>query len=250
VLKFIIYEDSEPFKTKIKKVVENLMLPMTTEYKTLEFSKYDKLLETTINKDDEQKIYILGIAVGNVSGLDVAKKIRDNDWKSIIIILSAHYDLIYTALKTRLMLLDFISKFDNYEKNLLDTLKIALLILNIRNLITLEYNYHITKIDLDSILYITTDTEKRRIVVRTRSKIYYSNKTLSKIKIELPDSFKYSHRACIVNSNNIKGVNLKSRVITFKNDEIVALLSEKHRKKIIEICKFTFIFFISNSLSY
>ena len=236
-MKFIIYEDNEQYKKTIKKVIEKLMMQETIEYKTLEFSKYDKSLETIINKGDEQKIYILGITVGNVSGLDIAKRIRDNDWKSIIIISSAHYDLIYSALKTRLMLLDFISKFDNYENNLFDALKIALKASNVRNLLSLEYKHHFSKIDLDSIIYIATDTEKRRVVIKTCSENYYSNKTLSKMKMDLPNFFQYSHRACIVNSNNIKKVDSKNKIITFKNNEMLSLLSEKYKKEVIKSYK-------------
>lgn len=237
MIKFVIYEDNEQFKKIIKRVINKLMFPISEEFKIIYFSNYGNLLETTIKQVEERKIYILGISVGNVSGLDIARKIRDYDWRSIIIILSIHYDLIYDALKTRLMLLDFISKYDDYEIKLMDSLQIALKAVRATNLLNLEYKHNFSKIDLNSIVYLTTDLDKRRTVIRTYSEIYYSNKTLYQIKNDLPDFFKYSHRACIINSNNIKSLDLKNKRITFINNEIVSLLSEKYKKDIINICK-------------
>src|SRR5574344_1535458 len=69
----------------------------------------------------EYKIYILNIEVGELSGLEVAKKIRDKDWDSIILILTSHYELENMAYKSKILLLNFISKFDLFDKKMTET---------------------------------------------------------------------------------------------------------------------------------
>ena len=109
MLHFIVCDDNVVIREKINKIITKLMLPTDVEYKTIFFSQYDKQFFQTINKKVGKKIYILDIEVGTYSGIDIARKIRERDWESIIIILTAHYELAYDSFKKRLMLLDFIS---------------------------------------------------------------------------------------------------------------------------------------------
>ena len=72
------------------------------------------------------KIYILDLELPGKSGIDIAREIRKVDWDSIIIILTSHDELELKLLKEKLLILDFISKFDDYENRLSDTLKMVI----------------------------------------------------------------------------------------------------------------------------
>ena len=66
----------------------------------------------------------------SISGIDIARKIRKDDWDSIIIFVTSHNELGYQALKAQIMLLDFISKYDDFENNFVLTIKKAISLIN------------------------------------------------------------------------------------------------------------------------
>ena len=232
MLQFIIFDDNKVIREKVSKVITKLMLPTDIEYQTKEFSQYDKSFSQFIEKKGEKKIYILDIEVNSFSGLDVARKIREKDWESIIIILTAHYELAYDAFKNRLMLLDFISKFDNYEQNLYDVLKLALKASHVKKRFSFKFNRMAYKVDYDDILYIVKDTGKRNTVLKTYSKEYLLSLSLSEIMTMLPDNFIQTHRACIINKDNVKIIDFKENVITFVNNEKITMLSKTYKKEV------------------
>jgi len=234
MLHFVIFDDNELIREKVNKVITKLMLPTDIEYKTLEFSKYNKSFAQLIERRGEKKIYILDIEVDSYSGLDVARKIRERDWESIIIVLTAHYELAYDAFKNRLMLLDFISKFDNYEQNLYDVLKLALKASHVKKQFSFTSNRMAYRVDYDDILYIIKDTAKRNTIVKTFSKEYPVSLNLNEIMAMLPDNFIQTHRACTINRDNVKTIDFKENVITFNNNEKISMLSKTYKKEVKE----------------
>lgn len=232
MLHFVVCDDNNVIREKIGKIITKLMLPIDIEYKTLMFSRYDKNFAQFIDKNVGKKIYILDIEIDPHSGLDIARKIREKDWESIIIILTAHYELLYDAFKNRLMLLDFISKFDNYEHNLYETLKLALKASDIKKQLSFEFNRTLYKIDFNDILYIIKDTGKKKIIIKTFFKEYAVSLNLNKIKNMLNNSFIQTHRACIINRENVKNIDFKENMITFVNNEKISLLSKTYKKDV------------------
>jgi len=232
MLHFVVCDDNVTIRENVNKVITKLMLPTDVEYKTLMFSQYDKSFAQFIDKKIGKKIYILDVEINAYSGLDIARKIREKDWESIIIILTAHYELAYDAFKNRLMLLDFISKFDSYEHNLYDVLKLALKASDVKKQLSVESNRTLYKIDMDDILYIMKDTARRNSIIKTFSKEYSVPLTLSEIMAMLPDNFVQTHRACIINRENVKNIDFKENTITFNNNEQISLLSKTYKKEV------------------
>jgi two-component system response regulator AgrA len=228
----VVFDDNAVIREKVNKVITKLMLPTDIEYKTLLYSQYDKSFAQFIDERVGQKIYILDVEVNSYSGLDIARKIREKDWESIIIILTAHYELAYDAFKKRLMLLDFISKFDNYEQNLYEALRIALKVSNVKKQLSFKFNRVLYKIDLDDILYIIKDTSKRNSIIKTFSKEYSVALNINEISTMLTDSFIQTHRACIINRENVKKIDFKENTITFNNNEKISLLSKTYKKEV------------------
>ena len=90
-------------------------MPYNFEYKINKFAEYNKELGELIKKKYEQKVYILDIELGDISGLEIASEIRENgDWESMIIFVTAHPECKDDIFFSRLMALDFISKYFNY----------------------------------------------------------------------------------------------------------------------------------------
>jgi len=208
------------------------MLPTDIEYETLVFSQYDKNFVRLIESKTGQRIYILDVEVNSHSGIDIARKIREKDWTSIIVVLTAHYELAYEAFKNRLMLLDFISKFDNYEKNLYDVLQLSLKILNKEEQLSFKIGQIAYKLDFNDILYITKEEGKRNTTIQTFYQKYSVSSTLTEIGEKLNNDFLKTHRACIVNKKNIKTIDFKEKIIIFKNNEKINLLSKNYQKEV------------------
>ena len=236
MLNFIVCDDNEMIRVRIIKIISKLMMPMDIEYKTHEFGSYNKEFNQLTNKEIGKKIYILDVEMGDRSGLDVARMIREKDWQSLIIILTAHYELAHDAFKERLMLLDYISKFDDYERKLLEALKLGMKIIYSTSTLNFMFNRVIYKIPFSDILYIAKDESNRKIIIKTFYDEYTSTMTLNEIIRKLDSSFCRTHRACIVNYSNVKAFDYKNNIIIFKNNETINLLSRNYKKEVKKLC--------------
>ena len=118
MINFIVCDNEKIINENVKNIITKAMFKTNIEYKTYLFEEYNKDFDNIIKSKIQNKIYILDIEVGKKSGLDIAKKIREKDWDSIILILSAHYEMEFIAYKSKILLLDFISKFDIYDKKM------------------------------------------------------------------------------------------------------------------------------------
>ena len=90
MLRFIICEDNKEFIMKINTIINKVMMPYNFEYKINKFTQYNKEVGEIIAKKNETKIYILDIELPEISGLEIASEIRENDLESIIIFVTSH----------------------------------------------------------------------------------------------------------------------------------------------------------------
>lgn len=231
MIKFVICDDEVFFRNDVRKVIDKIFMKNDLEYKIDEFSCYDKNFEKIINDKVSNKIYILDIEIKNgISGIDIAKKIRKVDWNSIIIIVTSHSELGYEALKAQIMLLDFISKFDNCQNNLEKILIKAMQQINNKKILMFNSNGMDYRIFLDDIIYIVRDTIERKCLIKTTYNEIIVNKTLVELLEILDDRFYLSHRSCVVNTEKIVSIDWKHNIIQFNNGIAIDLISRERRK--------------------
>ena len=181
MINFIVCDDEKSITESVKNIITKVMIKNNIEYKIHIFNEYDANFTKIIKSDIENKIYILDIEVGKKSGLDVAKIIRKTDWNSVILILSAHYELEILAYKSKILLFDFISKFDLYDKKIYDTITLCVdNKINTEELI-IKVNKRIEKIQFSNILYITYDSYIRKLKIKTKNREYETNDSLKSI---------------------------------------------------------------------
>ncbi len=236
MLNFIICDDESTIRKNVLNIVSKIMMPVDMEYKTYEFDSYGQDFEKITKKKMGKRIYILDVEVNKKSGLDAIRMIREKDWESIIIVLTVHYELAYEAFKSRLLLLDFISKFDDYENKLYTSLTLAINISCSTDTLNFVFDRTAHKVVFDDILYISTDDTTRRIVIKTFYEKYRSAMTLTEIEKKLNFNFCRTHRACIVNYQNVKCFDFKNGEIIFKNNEKINFLSKNYKKGVKKIC--------------
>ncbi len=231
---FVVCDDDSFFRKNIVKVIDKILISNDTNYKIHEFASYNKDFQKIINKK-KPKIYILDIEIKNsISGIDIARKIRKNDWDSIIIIVTSHSELSFQVMKAQIMLLDFISKFDNFEESLKKAIDKALELVDKKKIIKVENKGVSYIVYLKDILYIERDTVDRKCFIHTGYGIVPISKTLNELRDELGNDFYMSHRSCLVNLNNISKIDWKENIIFFDNNTSTNLLARDRKKGLKE----------------
>ena len=153
-MKIVIVENDE---TWLKKTIKNTNKVLNTENireNITYFTKYTNELKNTIY-DKDKKIYILDIELGEYSGYDIAREIRDcaNDWDSIIII-SSIYNQKENIISDRLSVLTYISKLIDFDINMKESIKLAIKILSKNNFLEFKESGIKNKIAIENIIFI------------------------------------------------------------------------------------------------
>lgn len=229
-MEFVICDDEKVFRSNIRRVIDKVLMDQEYDYDVIEFSKFDPSFKKKI-QESTHKIYILDIEIkDSISGIDIARKIRENDWESIIIFVTSHNELGYQALKARIMLLDFISKYDDFENNLESILRKSLSLINSKKTIKFDSEGTSYIIHLSDILYIEKDTVDRKCIIKTTYNEILVNKTLNYMIQNLDDRFYLSHRSCLINTDKIRKIDWKNSVIYFESGISTSLLSRDRKK--------------------
>lgn len=231
MIKFIVCDDIKEFRLKIKDFINDVLVGSKLEYDVIQFEKYDKDFAKLIKDDGAAKIYILDIELKEgISGIDIARRIRKVDWNSIIIMVTSHNELGYDALKAQIMLLDFISKYDNCERNLKRVLKKAIKQIDSKKVIAYEYLGVAYRVYLDDIIYVVKDTVDRKCIIKTDYNEVIANKNMNEVIDELDERFYLTHQSCLVNTQKISRIDFKNNTIYFQNGMSINLLSRDKRK--------------------
>lgn len=229
---FILYDDHELFMEKSRNIIH--VVDKNVEGTDIRcFSKFDEKFEKVIQDKSCKKIYILDIEVpDSISGIEVAKKIRKVDWDSVIIMVTSHTELGYEALKAQIMLLDFISKYNDWEKNLQDALMKAVSLLDNKNVIILDSNGMTYRIRTTDIVYILKDSKERKCTIQTINDRIMVSKNITDLGKKLDHRFFLSHRSCYVNVEQISTVDWKNCVIHFGTGISVDYLARDKKKEL------------------
>ena len=227
----VICDDIVNDANKIERIVKKHLKGL--DFKIYMFYDFDNKFFKIVNSNIENKIYLLDIDTPTMSGIDVARYIRKNDYDSVIIFLSGHDDLSRIAAKKNLMVLNFINKFDSLEKNLSNSLDIAINLVGRKRRVILNSGNILYNLEIDKILYITTDTINRCSLVVCDNNTYKIKLSIKKIVSELGNSFVQTHRACFVNKNRIEVINYKELSIMFDNKTKIDLVSKKYIEGVV-----------------
>ena len=226
--KFIIVDDDE------KEIlhVSSLIHEVTKDAIILKFSKVTSELKKEIMNIDEHKVYILDIELANkMSGISIAKMIRNADWEGEIIFITNHDKMFESAHRNVNEVFDFIEKFHDFDKRFKKDLR-AILKRNFDNkMFIYKANNNVDfKIYYRLILYIYRDTEERKLVIVTTTNEYKLNMPIKEIPQYLDDRFVQCHRSCIVNKDHIQVKNYKEGYFILDNGLKVYMLSKMNKK--------------------
>lgn len=231
MLKFIICEDNKETLEKTSLIISKVMMPYDFDYKIYKFTKYNSELQELIKSDEKDKIYILDVELPDISGLEIASEIREKDWNSILVFLTAHRECKDDVFYSRLLALDYISKNTLSSYRLEETMKYIVDKINQNKILNFKCYGTTHRIPYEDILYVEKATENKKcIIVTENNKKYPILATIAELSTKLGPDFYQTHKSCIVNVSKIKEVDYANNIINFKNGLQTDLLSNRNRK--------------------
>ena len=178
MINFIVCDNNKHILKNVVTTIDNIMMKNNIGYKIFSFSEYNNQFKSKVDAKKANTIYILDIHVNQVSGIDMARKIRENDQQAIIIFLSRYHQLAEMIITQDIMPLTFISKYKNYQERLKTVIDNALSILNIRKQLKIKEKGIHYQIPLRDILYITHDSVERKSIVITDYSEFHIGRTI------------------------------------------------------------------------
>ena len=229
----VILCDNEPAITEsVKSIITRMMFKNNVGYKIHIFNSYNTSFNTIMNSGLENKIYILDIEVGSKSGIEIAKKIREKDWISVILVLSSHQELESMAYKSKILLFDFISKFDLYDKKLENTLLMCVEKRINEDALVIKADRKLQKVNYNDILYVTYDSYSRKSIIVTENGEYHVSEPLKNICSRLKGDFEHTHKSCVVNLKKVKDIDFANKEVMFLNGTKTDLLSRRYASEV------------------
>lgn len=227
MINFIICEDNDNVRKLNEKIIMKSMFKSNHEFKIYSYKNYSKELEAKIIEPLGKKIYIIDIELGNISGIDIARKIRNYDWDSTIIFSTAHSELFPQIFKDRLLIFDFISKFDNYENTLKNAINEIIKINNFNKFLKFNIRKTVYNVRYKDILYLTYDKLDRKTILVTNNEKYKISKPMKSLSSDLTNNFIKINNHCIVNKDNIKKITSSGEILFINNKKIIDKITNK-----------------------
>lgn len=217
--RMVLCEDDVTQRKFLKELVLKSLEGVSTQIELLEFSSGEELLEHNLDGID---IFFLDIQMLKLTGMDVAKIIRENNDTSEIIFITSLVDYIQEGYKVRAYryLLKPIS-FEDLKENILSCL--SDIIKKRENFMLIENRGIINKVLISSIMYI--EVRKRNLTIHTTEGIYYTKNSMDKVEREL-ERYKFfrCHKSYLINMEHIQFISKNTVVI---NDQNIPI--SKHR---------------------
>ena len=230
MLNFVLCDDNLVIVNKLKEMLEFLFVKHDIEAK-ITFTSDNSIDVLEFIENNHVDVIILDINLNSdISGLELAKRIRKNNKGVYIIFSTGHleYSLVAYSVKT----FDYLPKPITIERlevtimRLLEDVKFS----NKRFI----YINNRTIINYSEINYIKKDGMK--LVFCTDSHSYETYNSFSKIQSILPDNFIRCHKSYIANADNILNISANKNRILFKND-LSCEIGPKYKNNLMEVFK-------------
>lgn len=222
MIRFVIVDDDKDEIVHIKSLLNEVV---KDDKEIICFNKLNADLKEEIKNTEIRKVYILDIELNDkVSGINIAKLIRDVDYESEILFITNHDNMFESVHRSVYEVFDFIEKFHDFDKKFKKDIKEIIK----RNFDNKMFNYKVLSIYYREIMYIYTDD--RKLVIVTPNNEYTVNMTIKEILTMLDGRFKQCHKSCIVNTDHIEKKDYKNGFIILENGMKVDFLSKKYMK--------------------
>lgn len=234
MIEIIIVEDDESAQKKIKEVVKKVFFKTNLDFNIRLFKKHCKELQNIINDNSIQKLFLLDIELNSsLSGINIANKIREDDWESEIIFLTNHDNMFEQVYRSIYKVFDFIEKYHNFENRLTKDLNKIVGKSYDNKMFRFSNKKVIIQLYYKDITYITRDTSERKIIINTTNNKFLLPISIKECLEKLDSRFCLVHRACILNKDRVSKYNWHDKFFVLETGEKVYLLSKKYKKEVL-----------------
>lgn len=231
MLNFVVCDDNLNILNKFTKMLESIFLKYNYDASVaFQSTNADSILSfVNSNKTD---VLILDINLkSNISGLQLAEKVRETNKNCYIIFTTGHLE--YAIVAYKLKTFDYLPKPITYER-LEDTVVRLFEDINGQPKKYIRIDNKNTLIDENEINYIERDGMK--LIFHTDDKDYEAYTSLNKIQENLPNNFIRCHKSYVANINKLVNVEPVSNTLFFANKSTCDI-GPKYKNSLMEVMK-------------
>lgn len=225
--RIVICEDDITQIAFLRECILKSLEGISSQIELFEFNSGEELLETNLEGID---IFFLDIKMLQLTGMDVAKIIRETNDTSEIIFITSIVDYIQEGYKVRAYryLLKPID-FGDLNESILSC--ISDIIKKRENFMLIENKDIINKILINSIMYI--EVRKKVLTIHTKNDTYYTKNSMDKIELELEKyNFFRCHKSYLINLEYIQFICKNTVVINGKDIPVSKYRMANLKKKL------------------
>ena len=229
MLNFIICDDNENALNKIAKMLDSIFMSNNIEANVV-LQSTDPQEVLNYSNTHKVDVFLLDIQLkASLSGIDLAKKIRENNKDAYFIFTTGHLE--YSLMAYKIKTFDYLPKPITTER-LEETILRLLDDINGKPKKYIKIDSKNTLVDADEILYIKR--EGMKLVFHTPTRDYESYSSFAKLQDSLPGNFIRCHKSYIANINKIVNVEPVSNTIYFSND-CSCEIGPKYKNSLLEV---------------
>lgn len=201
MLNIVICEDDYLFRKDLREYLEIILKERTDQFEIIEFNCGEDLIEHYLDNID---IFFLDIEMKDLTGIDVAKKIREKNEKSEIIFTTGLIDYMQIGYEVRayrylLKPIQFEQLKEHVNKCIEDIMKKR------SNNLIIQTKGEIYNIAIDDIVFV--EVINKDIMVHTQEQTYNTKTSMNKIEKELKRyDFYRCHKGFLVNIKRIDSI--------------------------------------------
>ena len=230
MIKVVICEDDDFFINRLKQYLEKIFQDITNNFEIITFNSGEDLLE---NYHEDIDIYFLDIEMNKLTGMDVARKIREVDDNVKIIFTTALVDYVHEGYEVRAY--RYLMKPIDFEKLKINVISCVEDIRKKReNNLVIQNKSEIHKINIDEILFV--ETLNKDIIIHTKNKKYNTKTNMKTIEKELNRyNFYRCHKSFLVNMKYIDSIKPNNVLINNTQIPISRYRSKDFKFKLLSV---------------
>lgn len=244
MLNVYICDDEEPIRKELEKIVQNEILIQGYDMKLARSSANPEEILSSAKASGHSSIYFLDVELKGQAfdGFELGKRIRDFDPQGTIIYITAFGNLAYRTFEYHIGAMDYIVK--NNPQNMKTSLSACLaeVVKRLKTLqnrkpaeyFTIQFMDKIRHIPLEEIYYFETSARPHHIILYAQKEQIEFPGKLSVIEKQLGFPFFRTHRAFLVNTEQIEELDLKNNLLMMKNKSS-CLVSRGRKNKLREL---------------
>ena len=231
MIDFFIYDKDNDVINIYKKVLLKLKERISMDYYVNNIENLDNFSFDNTSLYNK-KIFLIDIDSKDNSGIEFIRRIReDGDWTSQIIV-TTHNNVNISLY--RLLVLDYISKTNDFINRVYDAIISAINILFSEATLNFKTNNEIFQVSYNDICYIEKNLNDNDSTIFTKNNSYTIKCSINQLLRDFKGDSRFfkTHRSCIVNINNITCFDMKNNTIKF--DILETNLISRNNKKILK----------------